>query len=94
VITTYLKRKGKPLVYTLVPAAVMFVITGWAMASKTVEFAGANAERIHLLVISVVVIALELWMVAETVKVLVEGPRDGGGSAGRPADQARPESGA
>lgn len=78
VITAYLKKKGKPLYFTLVPAAIMFVITGWAMVYKIGEFwsnvfvKGEYGANVHLLVIALVVVVLELWMIVETVKVLME----------------------
>lgn len=70
VVTTYLKKKGKPIYYTLVPAAIMFVVTGFAMAHNISDFAGEGLPQLHLLIISIIVMALEVWMVAEAVKVL------------------------
>jgi carbon starvation protein len=80
VVTTYLKKKGKPVYFTLVPAAIMFAITGWAMVCKTGEFYAEGLPKLHLLIISLVVIALEICMVVETVMVLARkaGPGDGG----------------
>ena len=80
VVTAYLKKKWKPIWFTLIPAAIMFVITGWAMAYNISKFWSKGLPQLHLLVISVIVIALELWMVVETVKVLTkktEGPEGG-----------------
>ena len=82
VVTTYLKKRGKPVYFTLIPAAIMFVITGWAMVLNCGAFYAKGLPQLHLLIISVIVIALELWMVVETVMVLAK--RDGpGGEAAR-----------
>jgi carbon starvation protein len=70
VVTTYLKKNGKPLHFTLVPAAIMFVVTGFAMAHNISDFAAIGLPQLHLLIISIIVVVLELWMVAEAVKVL------------------------
>jgi carbon starvation protein len=71
VVTTYLRKKGKPIWFTLVPAAIMFVITGFAMAYKISDFVGEGAKSLHLLIVSVVVVGLELWMVVEAAIVLL-----------------------
>jgi len=53
------------------PAAIMFVITGWAMVHNICGFAGKGVPQLHLLVISMLIVGLELWMVVEAVMVLV-----------------------
>jgi carbon starvation protein len=78
VVTTYLKRKGKPIYYTIIPAAAMFVITGFAMVHQCVSFARTGLPKLHLLLIGIVVIVLELWMIVETVGVLAGKVRPGG----------------
>jgi carbon starvation protein len=70
VITTYLQKKGTPIWYTLVPAALMFVITGWAMVHKMGDYIENGLAQVHLLVISVIVVALEVWMVVEAVRII------------------------
>jgi len=71
VVTTYLRKKGKPIWFTLIPAAIMFVITGWAMVHNISAFAGKGLPQLHLLLISALIVGLELWMVVEAVIVLV-----------------------
>jgi carbon starvation protein len=87
VVTTYLKKTGKPIWFTLLPAAVMFVITGAAMVYNVIDFYGGGLGKLHLLAISAIVIALELWMIAEALGVLFgkgqSGP-PGGVSTGPP----------
>ena len=90
-MTTYLRKKGKPIWFTLVPAAIMFVITGFAMRFKIRDFAFGDPvtgapPKVHLLVISVIVVALELWMVVEAVMVLL---RPVAASAPAPAAQVK-----
>jgi carbon starvation protein len=77
VVTTYLKKNGKPMYFTLIPAAIMFVITGWAMVLNCGRFYATGLRQLHLLIISVIVIALEIWMVVETVMVLARKPGSG-----------------
>jgi carbon starvation protein len=70
VITTYLKKKGKAIWYTLVPAALMFVVTGLAMAYNIRDYAASGLPQLHLLLISIVIVVLEVWMVIEAVRVV------------------------
>ena len=48
---------------------------GVALGYKAVDFAKAGLPQLHLLIISVIVAALEIWMVVETVKVLLGGKK-------------------
>ncbi|MHC5055623.1 MAG: carbon starvation CstA family protein [Planctomycetota bacterium] len=91
VVTTYLRKKGKPIWFTLVPAAIMFVITGFAMTYKIRDFAFGDpvtgaGPKIHLLIIGVIVVALEVWMAVEAVMVLLRPA-----AAAAPAPAARVE---
>jgi len=67
VVTVYLKRKGKPTVFTLVPMLIMLVITGFAMGHNLVQFYGAGAKSLHLFLISAFIVVLEVWMVVESL---------------------------
>ena len=68
VITVYLARKKSPISYTLIPMIFMLVMTGWAMLINLKEFyAGANWLLVS---IGLVVFALEIWMIIESVAVL------------------------
>ena len=74
VITVYLARKKVNTLYTAIPMVFMIAMTGWAMYYNVMEFAGYRngARNTLLLVISLIIIAFEIWMIIETVIVLVK----------------------
>ncbi len=70
VITVYLAHKKSPLRYTFIPMVFMVIMTGWAMLINLKEFyAGANWL---LFCIGLVVFVLEIWMMIESVMVLMK----------------------
>ncbi len=70
VITVYLAHKKSPLRYTFIPMVFMVIMTGWAMFINLKEFyAGANWL---LFCIGLVVFVLEIWMMIESVMVLMK----------------------
>lgn len=74
VLTVWLIRRGKPFWVTAVPMVFMLAMTGWALVELIGRFR-AEAGSLHLLVLAVMVLALEVWMVAEAVIVVKrEGP--------------------
>jgi len=87
VITIYLAKRAKPVVYTLVPFFFMVVMTGWAMAFQLQKFLNdftRGQGNLHLLIISSTIVLLEIWMIAEAAVVLKKGRR----IAVEPADSA------
>lgn len=73
VITAYLARKGKPVVYVAVPMVAMVMITGWSMILNMQEF--YLSENLPLLVISLAVFGLEVWMIIESYIALRVGAK-------------------
>jgi carbon starvation protein len=69
VITVYLAKKNKPIVFTVIPFIFMAFMTGWAMVVQLQQFFSA-ANQIHLFIISAIIFLLELWMIVEAVIVL------------------------
>ncbi|HKL21897.1 MAG TPA: carbon starvation protein A [Tichowtungia sp.] len=68
VITVWLARQGKRIIYTLIPMIFMVAVTGWAMVyNLNTFFSGANWL---LFGIGAAVVLLELWMVVEGIIVL------------------------
>jgi len=63
VITIYLIRQKRPLIYTLVPMLFMVIMTGWAMLYNLHQFYIAGKPL--LFVISLCILILELWMLGE-----------------------------
>lgn len=64
IITAYLARNGKPVVYVAVPMVAMVTVTGWAMTLNMQKF--YRSENLPLLVISLAVLGLEVWMIIES----------------------------
>ncbi|MFO7963780.1 MAG: carbon starvation CstA family protein [Desulfobacterales bacterium] len=68
IITIYLARRKTNIVYSAAPMLFMVIMTGWAMIINIQKyFAAANWL---LLCIGVMVFALEIWMIIESVMVL------------------------
>ena len=70
VITVWLAKAGKRIIYTLIPMIFMVGVTGWAMAYNLDAF--FKAESWLLFSIGLAVVLLEIWMVIEGVGALVK----------------------
>lgn len=81
VITVWLIRQGRPIWVTAAPMAFMLAITGWAIVELIGRF-GADPARKHLLPIAIGMLALEVWIVIETIILILRG------TVRRPADHA------
>jgi carbon starvation protein len=68
VITVYLYRKGKSIVYTGIPMIFMVVMTGWAMVLNMVDF--YQKGNWLLLIIDVVIILFVGWMIVEVINMV------------------------
>lgn len=67
VITVYLYKKGKPIIFTAVPMVFMVIMTGWGMILNIKEF--YNSANWLLLVINAIIIIFVVWMIIEVVNV-------------------------
>jgi carbon starvation protein len=92
VITVYLARKKVNSLYTAIPMVFMIAMTGWAMYYNVVQFMGDKAKgappNILLLVISLLIIAFEIWMIIESVIVLKKAYSGKGAEKGFEATKA------
>ena len=68
VITVYLALKKTPVYCTVIPMLFMLVMTGWAMLDTIKNLYLKN--NILLLVIGIIIFALEIWMVFESILVM------------------------
>lgn len=68
VITVYLALRKSPIYCTVIPMLFMLFMTGWAMLDTIKNFYLKN--NILLLVIGIVIFALEIWMVFESILVM------------------------
>ncbi|MBW1713139.1 MAG: carbon starvation protein A [Deltaproteobacteria bacterium] len=67
VVTIYLVRKKVPSVYTAIPMLFMIIMTGWAMIINLQKFFATSNWL--LFVIGLIVFALEIWMIIESIAV-------------------------
>jgi len=65
-LTLYLAKRGKPIVYTLVPMLFVIAFTGWAMIGNLTGFIAK--DNWFLSAVSGVILALELWLIVEAVR--------------------------
>jgi carbon starvation protein len=80
VVSVWLQRQGRPAVYTLVPMIFVAAATVWAMAGNVLDYF-ANFEKLWLLALSgAVILALDVWVMLEGVRVLFAGQRPTGGA--------------
>ncbi len=66
IITIYLKRSGKPIIYTLIPMVLLILIT---IASMILNF-GTFHNNILLLILSAITLAFAVWLILEAVLAL------------------------
>jgi len=75
VITVYLARKGKPIMFTLIPFFVMLIMTAWAITHQLGGFYSKymdKGEGLHLLIITGVIVVLEIWMIVESAMAIIQ----------------------
>lgn len=65
IITIYLRKIGKPIIYTLVPMVLLIIMT---TASMVLNF-GTFHNNILLLILSAITLAFAVWLILEAVLV-------------------------
>ncbi|MBT4485624.1 MAG: carbon starvation protein A [Candidatus Latescibacteria bacterium] len=70
VLTIYFIRNKKPVAIALLPFIFMIIMTGWAMVVNIRDYFGQGNWL--LFVIGLIVFVLEIWMIIESVIVLVK----------------------
>jgi carbon starvation protein len=65
ILTTWLVKRGKPIVYTVVPMLFLIFTVSWAAISQLKMFAAQPAENWHLLLVLAIGLVLEAWMLVE-----------------------------
>ena len=70
VVTVYLHKRRKPIVYTLIPMIFMIIMTAWAMVLNVQNFYAG--EKLYLVVIGVCVLLLEIWMIIESIIMMMK----------------------
>jgi len=70
IVSIWLKRQGRPYLYTLVPMVVVAVATAWAMVGNLIEYY-ANFEELWLVSLSgTLILALDIWILLEGFRAL------------------------
>ncbi len=64
-VTIYLYKRGKGVLYTLIPMMIILFLTSWAMALNLKTY--MSQQSWHLVIIGFIIVVLELWMVAESL---------------------------
>ncbi|MHC4160987.1 MAG: carbon starvation CstA family protein [Planctomycetota bacterium] len=67
ILTTWLVKRGKPIIYTVVPMLFLICTVSYAAVSQLRTFAKEPADKWHLLLVLAIGLALEAWMVFEAL---------------------------
>lgn len=70
VITVYLYKQKKPIIYTAVPMVFMVIMTGWSMTANIIGFYTTNNWL--LMVINSVIIVFVIWMLIEVIRIILQ----------------------
>jgi carbon starvation protein len=70
VLTAWLAKQAKPLLYTLIPLVFMVLMTGWAMVIQLQTY--LQNRTWYLLVLGGIICALEIWMLLEALIVTLK----------------------
>ncbi|MEM9883624.1 MAG: carbon starvation CstA 5TM domain-containing protein, partial [Planctomycetota bacterium] len=79
VVAFWLRRRGKPVWFVLLPLGFMLAMPAWAMAVQLPEWASADEPNWVLIGIAAATLALEGWMVVEAVRLWPGVKRSGKG---------------
>ncbi len=73
-LSVYLYKRDKPIIYTLLPMAFLFVMTTWAMGINVKGYiAGGNWL---LTVIGIAIFVLEVWILYEGIDILTSNRKE------------------
>jgi carbon starvation protein len=88
IVSVWLKRQGRPFLYTLVPMVAVAAVTAWAMVGNLVDYY-ANFQELWLLSLSgTLILGLDLWILFEGLQAL----REAGPETSHPATlEPRPQ---
>jgi carbon starvation protein len=72
-VSIWLQRHGRPVVYTLVPMLAVGSVTAWAMTGNLIDYYGNFEERWLLALSGTLILALDIWITIEGLVLLVRG---------------------
>ncbi len=67
VITVYLAKNKKPVIFTLIPFIFMSFMTGWAMTIQLNGYFKNASSQMHLLIMGTIIFGLQIWMIFEGI---------------------------
>ncbi len=70
IVSVWLRQNGRPYVYTLVPMIFVGIATVFSMLGEVRGYFGAFSEQWLLAVLGTVILALDLWVIGEGVRLL------------------------
>jgi carbon starvation protein len=68
VITVYLYKKGKPIIYTLIPMILIALISTATLILNIKDY--IYTQNWLLLFLGIVILALELWLISEGLLII------------------------
>lgn len=78
-VSVFLYQLSRPVLYTLVPMVLMLAVSMWAMAAKIPDFLNSTDmppwQRYSLTGVTVVVLAMSLWLMVEGILAFARGRR-------------------
>ena len=70
IVSIWLQRRGRPVVYTVIPMLAVGVVTAWAMLGNLVGYYGQFEELWLLALSGSLILALDLWIMLEGIAML------------------------
>lgn len=68
IVSVYLRRQGKPIIYTLLPVLFMLIITSWAMGLNLVSWTGSGVWILG--VAGTIIFIAQWWFILEGLQAL------------------------
>ena len=65
ILTTWLAKRGRPLIFTTIPMVFLICTVSWAAINQFRFFAGDVGQHWHLLLVLGIGLLLEAWMIVE-----------------------------
>jgi len=70
IVSIWLQRHGRPVVYTLLPMLAVSLVTAWAMTGELLDYYADFSERWLLALSGSLILALDLWITFEGLQLL------------------------
>ena len=71
-VSIWLQRHGRPVVYTLIPMLAVGGVTAWAMVGNLVDYYADFTDLWLLAISGTLILALDLWIMLEGLRTLLE----------------------